>query len=141
MSRFCRNYPLFQEWPAFPEVHGSGDQPWHLTMERMGRPEIGRLEQARTRRIEAWLARGGHVAASSTRAARAIAAAYHAQRIDEGQLAWTTPAIFAWDEGLRERWLESSGDGRLLLTPLQEQALWKRVIRGRPAVEGVLPLD
>ena len=102
---------------------------------------MGRLEQARTRRVEAWLARGGHVIASSTRAARAIAAAYHAERIADGRLAWTTPAIFAWDEWLRERWLELSGDGRLLLAPLQELALWKRVMRGRPAVEGVQHLD
>jgi len=92
-------------------------------------------------RIEEWLGQGGHVLASTQRAARRIAAAYHAARQKEGRTAWPTPMIFAWDEWVRDRWLEQNRAGLMLLNPLQEQMLWTRVIRNRPAIEGLQHLD
>jgi ATP-dependent helicase/nuclease subunit B len=94
--------------------------------------------RTRSERVEAWLKRGGLVLASTERAARAVAAAYHAARREEGRTAWATPAIFAWDAWVKEQWLERNRAGLMLLNSLQEQAVWELAIRNRPAVEGVL---
>lgn len=99
---------------------------------------MGTQLRARSERVDAWLARGGQVLASTDRAARAVAAAFHAARRAEGRAAWATPAVYAWDAWVCEQWLERNSAGLMLLNPLQEQALWARVIRSRPAVEGVL---
>ncbi len=99
---------------------------------------MGAQLRARNERVDAWLARGGVVLTSTERAARAVAAAFHAARQAEGHAAWTTPAVFAWDAWVKEQWAERNRAGLMLLNRLQEQALWARVIRSRPAVEGVL---
>ena len=99
---------------------------------------MGAQLRARNERVDAWLARGGVVLTSTERAARAVAAAFHAARRVEGHAAWTTPAVFAWDAWVKEQWAERNRAGLMLLNRLQEQALWARVIRSRPAVEGVL---
>ena len=94
--------------------------------------------RARRERVDAWLAKGGAVLASTERAAQAVSAAFHLARRAEGRLAWRTPAIFAWDAWIRDRWLEQNSSGVMLLNSLQEQALWAQVIQRRPAVEGIL---
>ena len=99
---------------------------------------MGTQLRARSERVDAWLARGGVVLTSTERAARAVAAVFHAARRMEGRTAWPTPAVFAWDAWVQEQWLERNPAGLMLLNRLQEQALWARVIRSRPAVEGVL---
>ena len=99
---------------------------------------MGAQLRARSERVDAWLAQGGVVLTSTERAARAVAAAFHSARQAEGHAAWTTPAVFAWDAWVKEQWAERNRSGLMLLNPLQEQALWARVIRSRPAVEGVL---
>jgi ATP-dependent helicase/nuclease subunit B len=82
------------------------------------------LRQNRSARIDAWLADGGVVLASSERAARSITAAYHDARQAEGRAAWHTPAIFAWDSWMQAEWEARETRGLLLLNPLQEKSLW-----------------
>ena len=89
-------------------------------------------------RVEAWLASDGMVLAASERAARSVAGVFHAARRAEGRMAWPTPAIFAWDGWIRQRWLERNRAGVMLLNPSQEQALWTRVIGQSRAGKGLL---
>jgi ATP-dependent helicase/nuclease subunit B len=99
---------------------------------------MSRQANARHARIDAWLAAGDTVLAANERAARAAASAHHAARQAEGRTAWITPAIFAWDSWVRDRWLERNRSGQVLLNSLQEQALWAQVIGKSPLVEGLL---
>ena len=82
----------------------------------------------RSARIDGWLAAGGVVVAASERACRSAAAAFHAARKAEGLSAWLTPAIVSWDGWVREQWTKRNDAGLVLLNPLQEQALWTKVI-------------
>ncbi len=77
--------------------------------------------------IDAWLRAGGLVVASSDRAARAMAAGYHGARRAEGLTAWPAPAISEWRSFARDAWDERAQDGRLVLNPLQEKALWVEI--------------
>jgi ATP-dependent helicase/nuclease subunit B len=99
---------------------------------------MGERERARTKRVDEWLAGGGIVLTATERAARSVAAAFHAARRAEGRAAWATPAIFAWESWVRERWLERNRDGLVLLNSLQEQALWSWVIRESRVGENLL---
>jgi len=87
------------------------------------------MGSTRRERVDSWLAAGGVVLAASERAARALMADFQAARLAEGRFAWQTPAIFSWDGWVREEWQERNRAGAMLLNPLQEQALWARVIR------------
>ena len=99
---------------------------------------MGEQERARAKRVEGWLAAGGTVLAATERAARSVRAAFHAAKRDEGCRAWPTPAIFSWESWVRERWLERNRAGLVLLNPLQEQAIWSRVIGESRIGEGLL---
>jgi len=90
---------------------------------------MGEQERVRAKRVDEWLAASGAVLAATERVARSVAAAFHGARRAEGHAAWATPAIFTWESWVRERWLERNHSGMMLLNPLQEQALWSRVIR------------
>jgi probable DNA repair protein len=78
--------------------------------------------------MDAWLREGGLVIASSDRAARALASAFHRARRAEGLTAWPAPKIHDWRSFARAAWDERSTyaatDGRLLLNSTQEQAIW-----------------
>ena len=74
--------------------------------------------------IDAWLREGGLVVTDSDRAARAIASAFHRARHAQGLIAWPAPNILDWQSFVRTAWLDRSTDGRLLLNPAQEEALW-----------------
>lgn len=100
--------------------------------------EHGFIASQRNARVEAWLASGGVVLTASERAARAVAAEFHAARRREGKRAWVTPAIHAWDRWLEEEWQARNRDGRMLLTPLQESALWTRAVEASRRGEEVL---
>lgn len=93
-------------------------------------PEDSSIFVQRNARVEAWLARSGVVLTASERAARAVAADFHAARQREGLRAWATPAIYAWDRWLEDEWLSRNKHGRMLLQPLQERALWTRAMEG-----------
>jgi ATP-dependent helicase/nuclease subunit B len=54
----------------------------------------------------------------------------------QGRRAWETPQILDWSQWLQTQWIRLLLDGkenRLLLTPLQEEMLWKEIVR--PGVE------
>lgn len=99
---------------------------------------MGSREQERSSRVDAWLAEGGTVLASSERAVRALARTYEGARRGEGRTAWETPVIFSWESWVREQWLARSQTGAMLLNPLQEQSLWERVIESSQAGRGLL---
>ena len=77
--------------------------------------------------INAWLGDGGLVVTASDRAARALATAFHRSRRAEGMSAWPAPNIQDWKTFVRAAWEERSLDGRLLLNPTQEQAIWAAI--------------
>jgi probable DNA repair protein len=77
--------------------------------------------------IDAWLKDGGLVVTASDRAARSLTAAFHRARRAEGLTAWPAPKIQDWKSFLRAAWEERTQDGRLLLNPAQEQALWSSI--------------
>ncbi len=77
--------------------------------------------------IDGWLGDGGLVVAASARAARALQAAYHRRRRAEGLAAWPAPGIQDWASFVRAAWEERTLDGRMMLNPAQEQALWADV--------------
>jgi ATP-dependent helicase/nuclease subunit B len=88
--------------------------------------------------IEAWLAADGVVLAASERAARALLTKAHRAHQAQGETAWATPRILPWQLFLRQSWQQRSRDGRLVLTPLQEEALWATLVANEPqmALEG-----
>ena len=107
--------------------------------------EMGSIPEAKHGvELDGWLRRGGRVAAASDRAARAILAEYHRNRRREGLTAWTAPDVHSWQSFARQEWeqrrLESSAipDGRLVLNPTQEQALWTGIIRASGHGAGLL---
>lgn len=88
--------------------------------------------------IDVWLRGGGLLVAASERAARALTAGFHRARRGEGLAAWPAPAIRDWPSFVRSAWQESSRDDRLLLNPLQEQALWAEIIGSSGRGNGLL---
>lgn len=80
-----------------------------------------------TSEIDAWVRAGGIVVASSERARRALLAQYHRARRAEGLGAWNSPPIYDYASFVREQW-NRSGDSRLVLSAIQEESLWRRVI-------------
>jgi ATP-dependent helicase/nuclease subunit B len=81
---------------------------------------------------ESWLdealAHGNIVIASSERAARALTAVYHRGKRVQGLTAWPAPNIQPWDDFVRQAWQRRASDGRLVLSPLQEQSLWVEIV-------------
>jgi ATP-dependent helicase/nuclease subunit B len=77
--------------------------------------------------IDAWLRQGGMAVAASDRAARALSAEYDRARLAEGLTAWPAANIQDWKSFVRAAWERVGGDGRLVLNPTQEQALWAEI--------------
>jgi ATP-dependent helicase/nuclease subunit B len=90
--------------------------------------------------IDAWLRDGGQVVAASERAARSLTLAYHRARRAEGLTAWPAPNIQDWQSFVRGAWNERCADGRLVLSLLQEQSIWARIVaaggRGAALLDG-----
>jgi probable DNA repair protein len=78
--------------------------------------------------VDAWLRGGGLVVAASDRAARAVAADYHRARRADGLTAWPAPKVQTLEEFARYVWEERTRQQRLLLNPMQEQALWAEIV-------------
>jgi len=74
--------------------------------------------------IDRWLREGGLVVTASERAARFLAFSFHRARQAEGLTAWPAPNILDWKRLAHTAWIERGMDGRLLLNPAQEEALW-----------------
>ena len=80
---------------------------------------------------------GGTVIASSARAARALRRLHGEAQRNRGLEAWQAPDILDWDSWLSRLWqkrLRSGSETRLLLSTLQEQQVWVRLVK--PTIEG-----
>lgn len=78
------------------------------------------------------LRRGGTILAASARAARALHLAFARDQAAQGHTVWSTPPIMDWQSWLRDLWRDhafSAPEAPLLLTPLQEHAVWSRILR------------
>ncbi|MFZ0270252.1 MAG: PD-(D/E)XK nuclease family protein [Acidobacteriaceae bacterium] len=78
------------------------------------------------------LRREAVIIAASPRAARALLLRFAEEQRAAGRTLWPSPAIHDWDSWLRDLWREHTfvaPDAPTLLTPLQEQLLWKRAQR------------
>ncbi len=78
------------------------------------------------------LRRGAILVAANARAARALHLEYARDQRAAGHTVWPTPPIHEWHSWLRDLWRDyafSAPEAPLLLTPLQEHALWKRSVR------------
>jgi ATP-dependent helicase/nuclease subunit B len=87
--------------------------------------------------IAAAIENGDTVIASSARAARALRRLHGKAQRGQGLEAWQSPDILDWDSWLSRLWqkrLRSGTETRLLLTTLQEQQVWVRLVR--PSIEG-----
>ena len=76
--------------------------------------------------------------ASSARAARALRRLHAEAQRRQGLAAWQSPDILDWDSWLNRLWqkrLRSGSETRLLLTTLQEQQIWVRLVK--PSIEGL----
>ncbi len=92
----------------------------------------------RNAQISDWLAQGGQgrsVLAANERSARALTAAFNAAQRAAGFTAWPTPAIFSWEAWLHSQWQPLNSAGLLTLNPVQEIALWTRVIESSKATQ------
>jgi ATP-dependent helicase/nuclease subunit B len=88
--------------------------------------------------IAAAIQAGDTVIASSARAARALRRVHGEAQRGLGLQAWQSADIVDWDSWLHRLWqkqLRSGGEARLLLTALQEEQLWVRLVK--PSIEGL----
>lgn len=77
------------------------------------------------------LQRGASIVAANARAARVLHLEFAAVQRAAGKTMWPTPAIVDWNSWLRDLWRDyafSAPNAPLLLTPLQERALWTRCL-------------
>jgi ATP-dependent helicase/nuclease subunit B len=87
--------------------------------------------------IAAAIHAGDTVIASSARAARALRRMHAEAQRSQGLEAWRSADILDWDSWLSRLWhrkLRAGTETRLLLTALQEQQIWVRLVK--PAIEG-----
>ncbi|HXS77617.1 MAG TPA: PD-(D/E)XK nuclease family protein [Terracidiphilus sp.] len=89
--------------------------------------------------LDAWMRDGGVVVTSSDRAARAIQADFHRRRRAEGLLAWSAPKVLDWKSFARSAWEDRNDDGRLLLNPTQELAIWSDIVHDEQHLPTALP--
>src|SRR5271168_3094800 len=78
----------------------------------------------------ACLQRGGVVVTANARAARSLRRVYGEVQRASGKMAWPTPQIHDWESWLGILWrqqLQNEPSAPLLLTSLQERAVWKRI--------------
>jgi ATP-dependent helicase/nuclease subunit B len=76
------------------------------------------------------LRRGATIVAASPRTARALHLRFAGTQRDAGAVVWTSPAILDWDSWLRDLfrgYAFSAPNAPMLLSALQELALWTRV--------------
>jgi ATP-dependent helicase/nuclease subunit B len=89
------------------------------------------------RSIAAAIENGDTVITSTALSARALRRLYGEAQRSQGREAWQSPEILDWDIWLNRLWqkcLRSGSENRLLLTTLQEQQVWGRLVK--PAIEG-----
>jgi probable DNA repair protein len=87
------------------------------------------------------LRRGATIVAASPRTARALHLRFAESQRAAGHAIWISPAILDWDSWLRDFYRDyafSAAHAPMLLSPLQEQALWTRVM-GEDAARVLAP--
>jgi ATP-dependent helicase/nuclease subunit B len=87
--------------------------------------------------VGATLEAGGTIVASTVRAVRALRRQHGEDQRKQGHSAWLAPDILDWDSWLNRLWqkqLRAGHETRLLLSSLQEQQVWIRLIK--PTIEG-----
>ena len=87
--------------------------------------------------IAAAIESGDTVITSSARGARALRRLHGEAQRSQGREAWPSAEILHWDSWLDRCWqklLRSGVESRLLLSPLQEQQVWARLVG--PDIEG-----
>ncbi len=97
-----------------------------------------RIDGVASPEIDVWLREGGLVVAASERAQRSLLAAFHRARRAESLTAWPTPNIQDWHSFVRSAWEARNADGRLVLSAMQERALWAEVLAGARSSAGLL---
>jgi ATP-dependent helicase/nuclease subunit B len=83
------------------------------------------------------LRRGATIIAASPRAARALQLQYADTERAAGHQVWAAPSILDWDSWVRELWRDyafAHPDAPMLLSPLQERAVWTRQQRDDAAL-------
>lgn len=76
------------------------------------------------------LQRGAAIITANPRAARALHLRYAEDQRAQDSSVWSSPPITDWDSWLRDLWREhafANASAPMLLSPLQERALWTRV--------------
>lgn len=91
-----------------------------------------------SQRIDAWLAAGGAVLASNERLARSLGGLFNRRRKAEGLTAWPTPQIFEWKSFVRAQWDGHFTDGRMVLSPVQEEWLFARIAQNSAVAAATL---
>ena len=94
--------------------------------------------------VAACLSAGGLVLTGNARAARALSLAYAQSQRRNGLEAWSSPRIADWASFLNSLWsqiLLTGEDAPLLLSSLQEKAIWKRVAAQHGHADLVVSLD
>ncbi len=85
----------------------------------------------------ALLDRGGVLVTANARAARAVRSQYNEEKAEGPDRVWAAPRVLDYDAWLGELWrdlLLSGTEDRLLLSSLQEHAVWSRIVT-RPVEE------
>lgn len=82
----------------------------------------------------------GTLITSSRRLSRDLMRRYHAQKLEQALTSWETLDIMPGSLWLERRWEETFRweKGRVLLSPLQTQVLWERIITDSPEAEVLL---
>ncbi len=90
-------------------------------------PMQNSITEHRGQRIDDWIASGGVVLASNERLARSLRGVFNQRREIEGLTAWPSPRILEWEAFVRAEWDAHFADGRMVLSPLQEEWLFARI--------------
>lgn len=94
--------------------------------------------ESSSQRIDDWLAAGGVVIASNERLARSLRGLFNRRRKAEGLTAWPTPEIFEWKSFVRSQWDGQYTDGRMVLSPVQEEWLFGRIAQNSAVTAATL---
>lgn len=81
---------------------------------------------------------------STARAARSLSQRYRNWKSANGEAAWKTPQILAWDAWLEALWhiaVASGIESRVLLTETQEQELWRQILGADSAAQQTLSVE
>jgi probable DNA repair protein len=89
-------------------------------------------------RIDEWLAAGGIVLAANERLARSLRGSFDSRRKADGLTAWPTPRIEEWKSFVRSQWDMRFADGRIVLSPVQEEWLFGRIAKNSEVEAAVL---